>query len=109
MGTLRAGHAPSDEELSPVFVQFVDCVWQMSQQMPRAFEFNGGYLAALLHFALACEHGTFLANCERQRVAHSLDERSRSVWDDLSHPKYAEIAASIVARRGSHSSSARFT
>ena len=29
------------------------------------------YLAALLHHALACETGTFLCNCERQRVARS--------------------------------------
>ena len=68
----KGTHSPSDEQLSPVFLQFVECVWHLCQQMPRAFEFNTSYLAALLHHALACETGTFLCNCERQRVALEL-------------------------------------
>ena len=47
----RTSRSPSDEECSPVFLQFVECTWHLSQQMPRAFEFNGTYLAHLLHHA----------------------------------------------------------
>ena len=61
----RSSHAPSDEECSPVFLQFVECVWHLMQQLPRAFEFNATFLVHLMHQALSCEHGTFLCNCER--------------------------------------------
>jgi limonene-1,2-epoxide hydrolase len=79
----KGTHSPSDEQLSPVFLQFVECVWHLCQQMPRAFEFNTSYLAALLHHALACETGTFLCNCERQRVALELPALTASAWDML--------------------------
>ena len=84
----KSSHAPSDEECAPIFLQFVDCVWQLSQQMPRAFEFNQTYLAHLLHHLMACEHGTFLCNCERQRVQLGLPELTTSAWDALSGPEY---------------------
>ena len=66
-----------------LFPLFVECVWYLCQQMPRAFEFNTSYLAALLHHALACETGTFLCNCERQRVALELPALTASAWDML--------------------------
>ena len=84
----KGGHAPSDEQVSPIFLQFVDCVWQLGQQFPTAFEFNGTYLAALMGHVLSGEHGTFLCNCERQRVALRLDVHTRSAWADLAAPEY---------------------
>ena len=62
----RGTHLPSDEECAPIFLQYIDCVWQLMQQMPHAFEFNSRYLATLLHHMLSSEHGTFLCNSERQ-------------------------------------------
>ena len=56
--------------------------------MPRAFEFNGTYLAHLLHHLNACEHGTFLCNCERQRVTLNLPTTTTSAWDALAGPEY---------------------
>lgn len=35
-------------EDSPVFVQWVDCVWQLMHQFPAAFEFNEHFLVTLL-------------------------------------------------------------
>ena len=84
----RFHHAPSEEEMSPVFLQFVDCVWQLTQQMPRAFEFNGTYLAHMLHHVTSCEHGTFLCNDERQREQYGLSAKTTSAWDALKGPQY---------------------
>ena len=76
------------QELSPTFLQFIECVWQISQQLPHAFEFNSRYLAELMHLAVSCEHGTFLCNCERQRVMLDLHARTTSAWDALSGPEF---------------------
>eukprot|EP00308_Calcidiscus_leptoporus_P008237 CAMPEP_0119368348 /NCGR_PEP_ID=MMETSP1334-20130426/15011_1 /TAXON_ID=127549 /ORGANISM="Calcidiscus leptoporus, Strain RCC1130" /LENGTH=857 /DNA_ID=CAMNT_0007384965 /DNA_START=102 /DNA_END=2675 /DNA_ORIENTATION=- len=84
----RSKHgAPSDHDQSPVFLQFVDCVWQLTEQFPREFEFNATYLATLLHLVLSCEHGTFLCNSESQRDRFGLNHRSTSVWDALLAPR----------------------
>ncbi len=37
----------SDGEWSPVFHQFLDCVWQLTRQFPTAFEFNENLLIFL--------------------------------------------------------------
>jgi len=75
--------SPADDQLSPVFVQFVDCVWQLLQQAPHAFEFNGRYLATLLYHTTSCQYSTFLCDCERQRTQLRLAGRARPVWDAL--------------------------
>ncbi|KAL1519176.1 hypothetical protein AB1Y20_003436 [Prymnesium parvum] len=79
----KSAHMPSDENVSPIFLQFVDCVWQLSQQFPTAFEFNGTYLATLMDAVLSCKFGDFLCNCERQRVEQKLDKSCHSVWGAL--------------------------
>lgn len=43
----RIGHGqekPDDAERSPIFVQFIDCVWQLYNQFTASFEFNVRFL-----------------------------------------------------------------
>lgn len=61
----------SDADRSPVFLQFVDCVWQITQQFPNAFEFNEHFLITILDHLYSCRFGTFLFNTERERVLES--------------------------------------
>jgi len=60
----KAGH----KETSPVFLQFLDCAFQLTQQFPASFEFSPLLLQML---AQACISGAFVSfrgDSERERV-----------------------------------------
>jgi myotubularin-related protein 1/2 len=79
----RIGHGDdhhSDADRSPVFLQFIDCVWQITQQFPNAFEFNDYFLITILDHLYSCRFGTFLCNSERERVQEKLKEQTVSLW-----------------------------
>jgi Myotubularin-like phosphatase domain len=43
----RSGHFDrrhSDDQRSPIFIQFIDCVFQMVTQLPLHFEYSKAYL-----------------------------------------------------------------
>ncbi|XP_038063077.1 myotubularin-related protein 8-like [Patiria miniata] len=67
-------------EFSPVFTQFVDCAWQLTQQFPCAFQFNERFLLELHDHVFSCQFGNFLGNCEKDRVDNSISERTYSLW-----------------------------
>lgn len=70
----RIGHGDdhhSDADRSPVFLQFIDCVWQITQQFPNAFEFNDYFLMTILDHLYSCRFGTYLCNSERERHQES--------------------------------------
>jgi myotubularin-related protein 1/2 len=56
-----------DDQRSPVFTQFLDCVFQLTQQMPNQFEFNKDMLLFIATELLNCKYGTFLFNTQRVR------------------------------------------
>lgn len=59
----------ADQDRSPIFLQFIDCVWQIMQQNGKVFEFNEKFLLFIVNNMYACQFGTFLYNneCERER------------------------------------------
>ena len=66
----RFGHASpdlEDDQRAPVFVQFIDCVWQVWRQFPTRFEFSESYLRDLVKHVYSCRFGTFLQNTEKAR------------------------------------------
>jgi len=66
----NTGHAknqPNDER-SPVFLQFLDCVWQIVMQFPTAFEFTEELLIFIADSLYNCQYGTFLGDCELERA-----------------------------------------
>ncbi|TMW66328.1 hypothetical protein Poli38472_004093 [Pythium oligandrum] len=67
-------------ERSPVMLQFLDCVWQMTRQFPTAFEFNEKFLLHVSDALISGLYGTFLYNSERERIFEKVWERTESVW-----------------------------
>ncbi|CAG9772890.1 unnamed protein product [Ceutorhynchus assimilis] len=77
-----------DVEQSPVFLLFLDCVWQLLQQYPAAFQISETYLTTLWDSAHLSVFDTFLFNCQHQRFMASTGNCNahipltlRSVWD----------------------------
>jgi myotubularin-related protein 9 len=66
--------------MSPVFIMFLDCVWQCLQQYPCAFEFNEAFLLAMAEHSQASRYGTFLFDCQKDREAAGLSEKTLSFW-----------------------------
>ncbi|XP_053329601.1 myotubularin [Spea bombifrons] len=86
----RIGHGDknhADADRSPIFVQFIDCVWQMSKQFPTAFEFNEFFLITILDQLYSCRFGTFLYNCEFAREKEKVKERTQSLWSFINSEK----------------------
>lgn len=76
-GTGRTKH--KNGKRSPVFLQFVDAVWQLARQYPTAFEFNFAFLAALAEHAYSGRFGTFLFDNEGQRAKAGANRGGGSV------------------------------
>lgn len=77
----RVGPGVSEtEEQSPVFLQFLDCVWQLLRQFPTYFEFTGELLTCIADATFSGRYGTFLGNCDRERTAWGLSTRTPSLW-----------------------------
>ncbi|KAJ1657691.1 phosphatidylinositol-3-phosphatase ymr1 [Dispira simplex] len=75
---LKSSH---EHETSPVFQQFLDCVYQIWTQFPTRFEFNEKFLLQLHYHVYSCQFGTFLANSERERnTILGTPKRTQSVW-----------------------------
>ncbi|XP_066537502.1 myotubularin-related protein 1a isoform X3 [Hoplias malabaricus] len=83
---LRVGHGDNNHansERSPLFVQFIDCVWQMMRQFPTAFEFNEMFLITILDHLYSCLFGTFLYNSEKERMEKEVQSKTMSLWSDI--------------------------
>ncbi|XP_066987744.1 myotubularin-related protein 2 isoform X4 [Macrobrachium rosenbergii] len=79
----RIGHGDDrhqDADRSPVFLQFVDCVWQIMRQFPHAFQFTEDLLLTLLDHLYSCLFGTFLYNSERERMEKEVKTKTISLW-----------------------------
>ncbi|XP_067114254.1 myotubularin-related protein 7-like [Osmerus mordax] len=80
----RYSHLEGDlREVSPVMDQFLECVWQLSEQFPCAFEFNEHFLIQIHTQVYSCQYGSFLGNSQKERRDLRLRERSHSVWIQL--------------------------
>lgn len=80
----RCGHLDGDpKEVSPVFTQFLECVWHLTEQFPQAFEFNEAFLLQIHEHVHSCQFGNFLGNCQKEREELKLKERTYSLWSFL--------------------------
>eukprot|EP00051_Salpingoeca_urceolata_P010485 m.128177 g.128177 ORF g.128177 m.128177 type:complete len:763 (+) comp16729_c0_seq1:2824-5112(+) len=75
-------HCP--DEVSPIFTQFLDCVWQLQRRDPNSFEFNERFLVQLHHEIMGCKFGNFLFNTDQERHSkHQVQKNTRCIWPQL--------------------------
>ncbi|XP_032018290.1 myotubularin-related protein 7 isoform X1 [Hylobates moloch] len=80
----RYGNLDGDpKEISPVIDQFIECVWQLMEQFPCAFEFNERFLIHIQHHIYSCQFGNFLGNSQKERQELKIQERTYSLWAHL--------------------------
>jgi hypothetical protein len=83
----RVGHGTrmqtDKNEVSPVFVQFLDGVFQIWSQFPCHFEFDQKLLIFLLDHLFSGRYGDFLCNDEKSRLRLGVYRGTESVWSIL--------------------------
>ncbi|KAM6462453.1 myotubularin-related protein 9 [Liasis olivaceus] len=72
---------------APVFLLFLDCVWQILRQFPCSFEFNSHFLIMLFEHSYASQFGTFLGNSENERSKLKLSQKTMSLWSWVNRPE----------------------
>ncbi|XP_070506241.1 myotubularin-related protein 10-B isoform X2 [Chironomus tepperi] len=80
----RMGHVYNKHaERSPLFLLFLDCVWQVLQQFPDAFEYSEIFLTTLWDTVFIPIFDTFQFNSEADRLQAVKEEKLvlRPVWD----------------------------
>ncbi|CAN1318951.1 Phosphatidylinositol-3-phosphatase myotubularin-1 [Linum perenne] len=73
-----ASHAQNN--CSPIFSQWVDCVSQLLRIYPFAFEFSSAFLVDLLDCMMSCRFGNFFCNSERERQQIGVAEACGCMW-----------------------------
>lgn len=81
----------ADGQRAPIFIQFLDCVWQMVRQSPTAYQFNDAFLVLLAEHAYSGKFGTFLYDCEKDRAAVKLSAGTVSLWSFVLHPEVRQV------------------
>ncbi|KAL0967099.1 hypothetical protein UPYG_G00247800 [Umbra pygmaea] len=61
---------------APVFLLFLDCVWQILRQFPCSFQFSEHFLVLLFEHAYASQFGTFLGNSAAERAQLLLPQKT---------------------------------
>ena len=72
---------------APVFLLFLDAVWQYTRCFPTHFEFNEEFLIFLAESSYAGIYGNFLCNSELERVSNAVFSKTLSLWQHLSDDK----------------------
>lgn len=75
------GQGRASAEAAPVFLFFLDCVWQLQAQFPAAFEFSETYLTNLWDCTHVGIYDAFLFGNNRQRWEALKSQPYRNVWD----------------------------
>ncbi|TNJ30547.1 Myotubularin-like protein [Giardia muris] len=71
----------SNSQTSPIFLQWLECVYQVMIQFPYEFEFTDQFLLYIAHNVYSGWHGTFIFDNERDRVGHLVQTLTTSAWD----------------------------
>ncbi|XP_066505012.1 myotubularin-related protein 7a [Hoplias malabaricus] len=80
----RYSHLDVDpKEVSPIMDQFLECLWQLLEQFPCAFEYNERFLITIHNHIHSCQYGNFICNSEKERKEQGIREKTHSLWPHL--------------------------
>ena len=82
---LRNGFCSKEErdEFSPIFLQWLDCIYQIIEQNCSKFEFNINLLLFIAENLYNGKYGTFLFNSEKERKDNNAKEKTISIWTEI--------------------------
>jgi myotubularin-related protein 1/2 len=63
----RRGENPDKNEKSPIFLQSMDCVYQLIQLNHNSFEFNSDFLLFIGFHCYPIFYGDFFGDTEKER------------------------------------------
>ncbi|KAJ6986718.1 phosphatidylinositol-3-phosphatase myotubularin-1-like isoform X2 [Populus alba x Populus x berolinensis] len=86
--TPSSSHAQNQQ--SPIFLQWIDCVSQLLRMYPFAFEFSSAFLVDLLDCVLSCRFGNFFCNSEKERQQVGISEACGCLWAYLADLRSSE-------------------
>jgi len=72
-------------EAIPVFLQWLDCVWQTLFQFPNQFEFNNAFLVELAESIFSGRYGTFLFSNQKERRKYLAGVNTESFWTHIEY------------------------
>lgn len=92
-----------NSECSPVFLQFIDAIFQVMLQFPSSFEYNETYLIDVIDELYASRTGTFLSISEHERNERLIPNKTLSLWTLLDNNKeYMSYINPLYRTRQSH-------
>ena len=98
----HADYGHKSSERSPIFVQFLDSLYQICHQFPTSFEFNEYFLVFLCDHQFSGLFGTFLCDYDKMKSELEVKESTVSIWsyvfrhkDRFINPNYVEFPSPI--------------
>ena len=85
--TMRCAHGQDksvrqDDQISPIFLQFIDCMWQLVRQFPHHFEYNTRYLLTIADHIYSGRFVSFLFSSDQEREEANA-RRCIDIWTYL--------------------------
>lgn len=81
---------PQNTSHSPIFLLFLDCLYQLNNQFQYSFEYTTDLLIEIWRNAYCSNYGTFLGDSESDRIKLRLSERTGSLWSHINQPEILE-------------------
>ena len=69
-----------ENQFSPIFIQWLDCVYQLMEQNLDKFEFNENLLIFIAEQIYEGKYGNFLFNNEKERQDLNMIKKTESIW-----------------------------
>ena len=73
----------TENQFSPIFIQWLDAVYQLMSQNYSKFEFNLNLLTFIASEVYTGKYGTFLFNNEKEREKNNAKSKTISIWSEV--------------------------